>query len=178
MFSQPATSAGCCAYRAALPSAPLHLPTDHSCFAGHTHLCRCSGVDPLPWLGTGQPGLLGGEGAAFSFSCFWGLLCAHWQFAWAAVLGGGTHVVAEPHHLMWSIPLGWATVPKAKVFAHKSACSPASCHSHMLAAVWGPESKIVASEEVEGIFSPPFTDSWGSSTSSFSCIAVWISQPS
>ena len=44
--------------------------------------------------------------------------------ALTGVLPGLLCLVAEPNHLLWSIPKGWAATLKARVFACRPACSP------------------------------------------------------
>ena len=74
MFSEPATSTGSCADRAC-----LYLPTGCSHLVGHTCTHGCSGVDLLPWPGTGRAGALGRpEVGALSFMCVGLLWVVHW----------------------------------------------------------------------------------------------------
>ena len=59
-------------------------------------------------------------------SCVWAHSVLIGIFTWVAVLGGGTHAVAELCQSVWSIPVGQAATPKVK------GCTQACLLSHLL----------------------------------------------
>ena len=105
----------------------LCLPIGHRLLMGHTCTHRWL------WCGTAA---LGGDWLSWCTRqkvrgeelCFAHMVqpYTHGWFTWATMLGEGAHVVAEPYHLVWSIPASRAATLTAKAFTHGPACSPTS----------------------------------------------------
>ena len=90
------------------------LPVGFLCICmlvGHTCKHRNSGVGLLLRWRASWAGTLGRREEALSFM-HKGPLCACRWFTWAAVVGGGFFMGAEPCHSVWSVAMGGAAGPQ------------------------------------------------------------------